>query len=117
LPVNPDIKLPIQVPLLLGRRLHLSLGITPTWLVNQVHTEPMAQAYRLETFATIGCGCSNLGELARAMPHDNGQFSGINRNLVKGVGMIAMVGLPSGAKGLRGSTVPGAVVSSSYGGR
>ncbi|MNY82509.1 hypothetical protein D3C86_2246550 [compost metagenome] len=33
------------------------------------------------------------------MPHDDGQRSGINRNLIEGIGMVAAVGLASGCHG------------------
>ncbi|MNL15208.1 hypothetical protein D3C87_1361830 [compost metagenome] len=69
-------------------------GATPARLVDQVHGEAAAHKDCLEPFAAVGCGLPGLRELAKAVPHDQGQLSRIHGDLVHHARVVAMQRLP-----------------------
>ncbi|MNP40776.1 hypothetical protein D3C76_1344400 [compost metagenome] len=97
--VGPQADAKLVEPQLLVRRRfdrrldHAAPGIATPGLIDQVHTEMATQENVLESFAAIGSGFPGLGELTCAMPHDDGQFSCVDRDLVEGVGMVTVIGL------------------------
>jgi hypothetical protein len=88
----------VEPELLVRRRLDRGLdraaaGAPAARLIDDIGREVPAQENGLKALAAVRRGLPCLGELARAMPHDDRVFSGAHRNLVEGVGVVAMIGL------------------------
>gem|GEM_PF-3836672 len=71
-------------------------GIASAGLVKNVHTEAPAQENGLIAFASVRCAFLCFGELTQAVPKHKGEFAGVHRDLIKNVGMIAVIRLSIG---------------------
>jgi hypothetical protein len=77
-----------------GRLDHAAAGVAAPRLINEISGEMAAQEDILEALATIRRGLPALRELTRAMPHHDRVSARIHRDLIKGVDVVAVIGLP-----------------------